>query len=300
MKNHRIISYTDDLKKRLLAEGGFASRPGGHYRPDSTAWAIIALSITGTDSASLRSSRTRLIKDQPDDGRITISAEHKDVTWPTSLAVIALHGSPEFDRPKAKAIAFLLKKTGHHWVATSDQSVSHNTAIQGWPWVANTHSWVEPTALSIIALKISGYESHERTQEAQLMLMDRQLGNGGWNYGNTRVFGTELRPMLETTGIALAALGGQVPNSAIRNSIDYLKTNISTMRTPLSLGWTILGLSACGERPQKINESVIQCLRNQNKYGIYDTTMLSLMIVAFLADNGIVKLLSAAGKKGLI
>jgi hypothetical protein len=297
MKNHEIYPYIEDLRKRLLIEGGFTSRPGGKYRPDATAWAIVALSIAGIKAEFLKSSRIRLVKDQLDDGRVTISAEHQDVIWPTSLAIMALHGSSEFDVPKSKAITFLLNTTGEHWAAKSDQSTDHNTAIKGWPWVVNTHSWVEPTALSIIALRISGYERHQRTQEAQLMLMDRQLPKGGWNYGNTRVFGKELHPMPETTGIALAAIGGQAPNSSIKKSILYLKTNIDKMQTPLSLGWSILGLSACGERPQKVNQTVIHCLKNQNRYGIYDTAMLSLMIIAFFTDNGIVNIFNNPGKK---
>jgi len=297
MKNHEIYPYIEDLRKRLLIEGGFTSRPGGKYRPDATAWAIVALSIAGTKAEFLKSSRIRLVKDQLDDGRITISAEHQDVIWPTSLAIMALHGSSEFDVPKAKAITFLLNTTGEHWAKKPDQPIDHNTAIKGWPWVVNAHSWVEPTALSIIALRISGYERHQRTQEAQLMLMDRQLPKGGWNYGNTRVFGKELHPMPETTGIALAAIGGQAPNSSIKKSILYLKTNIDKMQTPLSLGWSILGLSACGERPQKVNQSVIHCLKNQNRYGIYDTAMLSLMIIAFFTDKGIVNIFNNPGKK---
>lgn len=297
MKNQHIFPYIEELRKRFLREGGFASRPGGKYRPDATAWAITALSLAGTKREFLQSSRIRLINDQLDDGRVTISAEHPDVIWPTPLAIIALHGSDEFDAPRAKAIAFLLHTTGEHWVKKPDQAIDHDTAIKGWPWVVNTHSWVEPTALSMIALIISGYGMHQRTQEAQRMLLDRQLPKGGWNYGNTRVFGKELRPMPETTGIALAALGGEAPESMIAKSISYLETNRERMHTPLSLGWSILGLSACGKRPHKVNKSVIHCLENQDKYGIYDTATLSLMIIAFFANDGIVSIFHSPDKQ---
>lgn len=297
MKNQHILPCVEELRTRLLIEGGFVSRPGGRYRPDATAWAIAALSIAGTETKFLQSSRIRLVKDQLSDGRITISAEQQDVVWPTPIAIIALHGSDEFDAPKSKAIDFLLNTTGDHWAMKPDQVADHDTSLKGWPWVVGTHSWVEPTALSIIALRISGYGLHQRTQEAQQMLLNRQLSKGGWNYGNTRVFGKELPPMPETTGIALAALGGQVPESSIEKSIFYLKSNMDRMQTPLSLGWSILGLSAYGQRSHKVNESVIHCLENQNKYGIYDTAMLSLMIIAFFAENGIVDLFHSQGKK---
>ena len=35
------------VRERVLPDGGFAESPGGTYRADATAWAIIALTVTG-------------------------------------------------------------------------------------------------------------------------------------------------------------------------------------------------------------------------------------------------------------
>jgi hypothetical protein len=62
----------------------------------------------------------------------------------------------------------------------------------------------------VIALKATGHLQHDRVREGIRMMLDRQLPHGGWNYGNSVVFGRELRPMPESTGAALTGLAGQV------------------------------------------------------------------------------------------
>jgi hypothetical protein len=97
--------------------------------------------------------------------------------------------------------------------------------------VAGTHSWIEPTALGVIALKAAGHERHERVQEAIRMILDRQLPHGGWNYGNTFVFGRELRPMPESSGAALAGLAGQVERgSRPATHADFARVGSSRSR----------------------------------------------------------------------
>ena len=89
-----------------------------------------------------------------------------------------------------------------------------------------------PTSLAIIALRVAGLGDHERVQEAKRLLLDRQLPDGGWNYGNTKVFGQELHPMPETTGVALSALSGSVSREEITVSLKYLKIRVTQVRTP--------------------------------------------------------------------
>ena len=161
------------------------------------------------------------------------------------------------------------------------------TSIQGWPWVANTHSWVEPTALSLIALQIAGYDKHKHTRDATRMLMDRQLNQGGWNYGNTIVFGQELRPMPENTGMALNALAGRVTEESIKVSLEYLEFQTQSLRTPLSLGWCLMGLGAWGKRPDNAKKRVLESLELQKIYGNYTTPLLSLLIVSYFSRGGL-------------
>ena len=181
-----------------------------------------------------------------------------------------------------------MKTTGNHFKRHADSPAGHDTAIRGWPWTEGTHSWVEPTSLAMIALRVTGNGGNERVAEGARLLMDRQLSKGGWNYGNTTVFGTELAAMPESTGLALSALSGLADKQDVSRSIALLKDSVKTLTTPFSLGWAILGLSAWGERPSDANAMIDRCLKRQDRYGTYDTSLMGLMIVARKAEGGLI------------
>jgi hypothetical protein len=81
---------------------------------------------------------------------LCVSLKHPDAFWPTSLAILAWQGSPEHIGNQSRAVNFLLNISGTHFNRKLDSPVGHDTSIKGWPWVENTHSWVEPTALALI------------------------------------------------------------------------------------------------------------------------------------------------------
>jgi hypothetical protein len=169
--------------------------------------------------------------------------------------------------------------------------VDHNTALKGWPWTEGAHSWIEPTALSIIALSTVGYKSHPRTKEAIELILDRQLPAGGWNYGNRKVYGRELYPMPDMTGIALSALAGSIEESRVAGSLAYLSKMVKRLDTPFSLGWGILGLSAWHKTEKEKTELIKRCLKPTNRYGIYDTVSYCILLLSNLASGGLLDLL---------
>lgn len=282
-----IFSYIDKLWERALPEGGFAAKIGGNYRPDSTAWAVLALSAAGAKDDHIEPSRARLTDSQLKDGRVCALPELPDTYWVTPLAILAWQGSQCQLKAQSNAIEFLIHTTGLHWKRRDDSPVANDPGIQGWSWITNTHSWVEPTAISLIALERVGYGTHKRTNEATRMLMDRQLSHGGWNYGNTVVFDQKLRPMPENTGMALNALAGRVAEEKVTRSLDYLEFQIKKLRTPLSLGWSLLGLGAWGKRPGHAKKRILESLELQKIYGDYDTSLLALLILSFFSNRGI-------------
>lgn len=285
----RLIGYClEELKKRCLPDGGFSHTAENGYRPDATAWAIVALLATGAHIDLVDLARSRLAKDQLRDGRVSVSQNHPEAFWPTPLAILAWQGSAVHREPQSLAVEFLLKTTGVHWTKKPDAGFAHDTSIRGWPWIANTHSWVEPSSLSLMALQVVGYGDHARAIEGNRMLLDRQLPTGGWNYGNTLVFGKVLRPMPESTGMALNALAQRVSRKHVQHSLEYLKTQVKNIRSPLSLGWSILGLGAWGKRPAQAETWIMECMKQQERYGDYQTSLLSLMLIAFTAQDGFV------------
>lgn len=295
MKDRGIEQYISVLYQRTLADGGFASQPGASYRPDATAWAITALAGTNAQTNLIDAARTRLAADIRGDGRVSISPEHPESFWPTPLAILAWHGSSKHRGPLQVAARFLLSERGAS--PLTGKTAFPPPPSDGWPWIAGTHTWVEPTALALLALRIAGYGGHQRCREGEEMLMERQLPHGGWNIGSTVVYGQELRPQPDATGLALAALAGRVPHAEVKGSIEYLRGRLVELRTPLSLAWGLLGLGAWGEQPEAARRWVNESLALQKKYGSYDTTLLALLVLAYV-DTGWAAGLDGAGGLG--
>lgn len=270
------------LESRALPEGGFRARGGDPFRSDATAWAILSLSRSVSGHPLVDLARDRLATAQGPDGRVSMSSEHEEAFWPTALSVLAWHGSHAHELQCSRGVQFLLKITGHHWRKEINDPIGHDPGIPGWPWIDATHSWIEPSALSILALRVAGHGQHERVREGIRMLLDRQLPHGGWNYGNTTVYGRELHPMPESTGVALAGLAGQAEQGAVARSLDYLQSEVGRLRTPISLGWGLLGLTAWDRWPSNGAVLVERCLANQTRYGEYDTSALCLLLLAAL------------------
>lgn len=281
------MAHIDRLWKRALPEGGFSDKIGGPYRPDATAWAILAFSAAGTPDDHLEPSRARLAAGQLDDGRISVLPDHPDAYWPTPLAILAWQGSNLRREAQSRAVNFLINTSGKHWQRKENSPMAHDPDILGWAWIADTHSWVEPTALALMALQVAGYGGHKRAKAATRLLMDRQLSHGGWNYGNTVVFDQELRPMPENTGMALNALSDRVNEARVTASLNYLSSQTKYLRTPLSLGWSLMGLGAWGKRPDNAEKKVLESLELQKRYGNYDTSLLALLIVSFFSSGGL-------------
>jgi hypothetical protein len=288
--------WINQLRRRAPADGGFASGPGGAYRADATCWAILALAGDSANRELITRARSRLAADQLPDGRVSISPDHPEAFWPTSLAILAWHQSPEHREHQARAAHFLITSSGRHMERTADSASGHDTNIKGWPWIADTHSWVEPTGLAMMALKIAGFGDHERVKEASRLVLDRQLPQGGWNYGNTLVFDQELRPMPLSTGIALNALKDQTSLATIQRSLTFLETRVPNLSTPLSLGWSLLGLGAWRVRLPSSYAWIEACLKNQTKYGDYDTASLALLMVALKSPGGLEEILLDQGQ----
>jgi hypothetical protein len=181
-------------------------------------------------------------------------------------------------------VGFLLRLEGTRSDVERVPEMGHDVSLRGWPWTAGTHSWVEPTALALLALCRAGYASHPRVGEGRRLLLDRQLSGGGWNYGNTVVFGTELAPQPDATGVALTALAGVVPSEAVERSLALLERDLPGIGTPISLAWSIVGLGRWGRRPRNAGERIARSFSLEGRYGGYGTTARAMLLIA--GDGG--------------
>ena len=129
-------------------------------------------------------------------------------SWPGRLPIATRRAKAcATSAPISRGIDWLVETRGVALERT--EQLGHDSTLIGWPWVEGTHSWIEPTAWAVLALKSAGLSQHPRTREAIRLLIDRLLPDGGCNFGNTVVLGQQLLPHLQSSGICLLALAGE-------------------------------------------------------------------------------------------
>ncbi len=75
------------------------------------------------------------------------------------------------------------------------------------------------------------------------MLLDRVCLGGGWNAGNAIVYGVPLRPHIDATAIALAALRAHYQDPVVSKSLTWLLDCVRC-QSAYSLAWLILAIGA--------------------------------------------------------
>ncbi len=237
------------LEKTLDA---LTSKPTIGYAPDAapatepTAFSALAL-IAHNRRLQATPAIDFLAAIQSPDGSVGVREKEPVPQWPTSLAVLAwqAYDKQAYGANIDRAVNWILQAKGKAMEQNDD--MGHNTQLVGWSWAEGTHSWIEPTAFHVLALKSAGHGEHPRTREGVTLLLDRQIPSGGCNYGNTSVLGQMLRPHVHPTGIALLALAGeQDQGNRIAKSVAWLRKTLSKETTPASLAWGLLGLAAHG------------------------------------------------------
>lgn len=251
----------DVLTERLIAaqrpSGAWAYRADGAGAAEPTALATLAL--LSTPDSEVRRAATEgaewLTSIQKSGGEVPVSAELEGPCWGTSLAILAWLrvDAGRFRDSVTRAVRWMLACTAKtSSVRTAEHQ--HDASLVGWAWVDGTHSWVEPTAYAMLALRAAGHAAHPRFDEARRLVVDRAIPSGGWNYGNTQVLANTLRPFPETTGVALAALAGGPRHAAVDRGIEFLIASLPRIRSPLALGWGLIGLAAWDAVPATAGE----------------------------------------------
>lgn len=247
------------LLNRLTATphtgGGWGYRTSSSSSAEPTSLSCLALSTYAHEPNLWARGLSLLDNLQQSDGGVPVSSDAQSPCWPTGLSILAWNtqrtdGEDPFSMQVHRAAQWLVAARGGK-VPLQPELYGHDSRLQGWSWVAGTHSWLEPTAYGVLGLKSAGMSDHVRTREGVALLWDRMFSGGGWNYGNTRVLGKTLRPFPATTGIVLSALAGETSDETIHKSVAYLTRELGTVRSPMSLGWGLIGLSAWNARPDQ-------------------------------------------------
>jgi hypothetical protein len=289
----------EDAREELLSlrtrEGAWGYRKD--RSPSVEATALACLGLLGSPSgpgrepevaAAERGARW-LTTMQQEEGSLGAAPGLPEVGWATPYAVLLWNSLRLFVDRREQAAGWLLRCQGETPAPDSSSRlvVAHNPRLRGWPWTEGTHSWVEPTALAILALCIEGLDAHPRVLEGRRLILDRALPHGGWNYGNKAVFGKELLPLPGPTGLALLALATSGPGGrsrAVDSALGYLTRTLPEVNSPVSLGWGVLGLRAWGATTEE-HQDRLQLARERSAGRADAAPGLGLILMA-AAENG--------------
>ena len=249
IESSAMSTWQSDALNQLATALKCGYRAAAPTASEPAALAAMALVAHGNADGAAKWRRW-LAEHQSPDGSLGINAAETDPCWPTALAILAWRahdaGTPEsspFAKQTSAAVRWLLRVSGEP--VERSPGMGHDPTLIGWPWVLGTHSWIEPTAWAVLALKATGHAEHPRTREAVSLLIDRLLIQGGCNYGNTMVLGQILRPHLEPTGVTMLALAGEKDSlGRIDLSVEYLARTLNAETPAASLAYGLLGLNA--------------------------------------------------------
>ena len=259
------MTWREELLEQLAANIPCAYQRRGVPASEPTCLAAIALAQSGRAELSMQALQW-LASIQSDDGSLGPAPGLPTPGWPTALAilvsayvdwcgasdVLGLCGNRNsFDNDRTKSDEPFSVRRATQWLLAAkgttikrSPDMAHNSMLVGWPWVLGTHSWVEPTALAVLALKAIGQGNHPRTREAVRLLSDRLLPEGGCNYGNTIVLGQVLRPHAQPTGLTLLALYGEAEDDGrIARSLEYLQGEVGAASAAASMAYGVWALT---------------------------------------------------------
>ncbi|MEK6234584.1 MAG: hypothetical protein N2C14_07715 [Planctomycetales bacterium] len=273
-----IDDAREELSRLLGKRSAWGYRPGGTLASEPTVLACLGLLAAEQEPPSPETVKTVvaaadwLVGIQQPDGAVGVSDLLQKPRWPTNLAALLWANltslkptGSKYAAPLKKATDWLLRTKGR--TQARSKLFEHDPTIVGWPWVADTQSWIEPTCMAALALRRQNRGDVARVQEGLRMIRDRALPSGGWNYGNTVVLGSELRPHPAPTGLALLALAGtsNVPPAMINKACDYLLKTLRETKAARTLCWGLLGLRAWGKAPPEFPDWLVESLRQAKR-----------------------------------
>ena len=265
------------------AEGGWAYHPGKAARLEPTCWALLALGARAAD-------RPVLAQWPAADGMLL---ERRGGTPNYAFHALALLAMRALGAPPAGGVRPLLAALqAVKGDAIPDAAANRqDNSLQGWSWIGDTFSWVEPTAWALLALKhwarTPGITvDPARIDVAERLLVDRCCAGGGWNYGNANVLGQDLKAFVPTTAIALLALQDRRTLPAVLRSLDYLERAATLERSGVALSLALIALTAFGRAAAPVREALVAQVPTTIEFGNQMAAAMALYALGSQGSHG--------------
>jgi uncharacterized protein (DUF362 family) len=241
------LAHLESLAALACPGGGWGYAPGQEPHLEPTCLALLALAgQRAAFATTFDAGRAALLRCERPDGTYRLERGRHEAVWPTALALFTRSalGDPAADLQRTAQS--LLAVRGREIDTEGDDDVNDiDGKLVGWPWAEGNFAWVEPTSWACLALRKVGQGSHPRVAEGQALLLDRVLEPGGLNYGNRRIFGITLEPLVTPSALAALALQGRDDPRAGK-TLDYLRDQATRADDVEHLAWAALALDAFG------------------------------------------------------
>jgi hypothetical protein len=271
------LNSTESLIQFQNSDGGMPYSPNMPSFSEATIMATLAL-IAAEKTTRIPALVDWLLSTRNENGSIGLNRQFPfEGLWNTPLLAIAMHHLGLIEE-RDSAIDFIL---GFRPITLRPSPENDlDTTLVGWPWVASTFSWVEPTSWALIALRFAGKDGHPRAIEGRRLLKNRCLPQGGWNYGNKKVFNHTLMPFEETTAIALLALDEE-DSDIINKSLDLLEDSLDDTHSLSCKALVCQCLDRFGRDTKDIRSAVGAMLEVWDK----DASNLTHLALGVMADS---------------
>ncbi len=288
-------ALVDALQRVLVAgthpAGGWPYYAGKRARIEPTCWALLALAETRTRDAGawqtfaaphlrfLAGCQQRegvLIDDTPSLPNFTANG--------LAACVLAHLGASE-----GPALTRLLDGlVGVKGISAKNApDLRQDNTLQGWPWMPDTFSWLEPTCWCVLALKKTRASARpaaeSRIQEADQLIANRSCATGGWNFGNASALGQDLRPYVPTTALGLIALQDRRSDPVVDRGLTYLNGARVKEPSAIALALTAVCLRIYDRPAQDVEERLAADADRAQRIG--NLQGLAMMLYALTSDK---------------
>jgi hypothetical protein len=296
-----------ELRIRRLPSTGGWSHCGEQFGTEATSLALLALHSSLSGFPATKEDLSPLMAHQLPNGLWPAVGDRAtgENFWATAMAantLMILGAAPATFAASLEALV-RCRPLEASWLVRlkfrlSDRQVRFDPTKFGWAWVAETVSWVVPTSMALITLErakrqglISGGELQNRLCLGAEMLLDRACPEGGWNAGNAVVYGVPLRPHIDATALALAALRIHYELPIVRNSVTWILNRIDCPAA-YSLAWVILAASPYEDVRREVSPAVDLARAHlaslvEDPSTIEDTSTIALAALALGIETGV-------------
>jgi hypothetical protein len=257
MVHSKTSELTNVLCRGRNADGGWGYYPGKVSRIEPTCWIALYLLRASDSEKDLTTDIVRwFAARQREDGFLDDATGLPPNVGFSALAAIVVGSAGLLPAEGARRLLGAVYPT--KGVASERTRNRQDNTLRGWSWLEDTFSWVEPIAWSLLALKKSSAlpqrEQSARIEEAERMLFDRVCRTGGWNHGNSNMFGQELNADIPATALALLALQDRREHPSVQKSIEYLTRQRLAEPAGMALSLTSICLRVYGRSTADVDE----------------------------------------------